>query len=29
LAYGIPVGSELDYLDEGTIAIAFKTRSEF
>src|SRR3989338_6782127 len=28
LAYGIPVGSELDYLDEGTIAIAFKTRSK-
>lgn len=29
LAYGIPVGSELDYLDEGTISIAFKTRQEF
>jgi recombination protein RecR len=29
LTHGIPVGSELDYLDEGTIAIAFKTRSEF
>lgn len=29
LAYGIPVGSELDYLDEGTISIAFKTRSQF
>ncbi|MBM3580318.1 MAG: recombination protein RecR, partial [Alphaproteobacteria bacterium] len=29
LAYGIPVGSELDYLDEGTISIAFKTRLEF
>lgn len=29
LAYGIPVGSELDYLDDGTISIAFKTRSEF
>lgn len=29
LAHGIPVGSELDYLDEGTIAIAFKTRSNF
>ncbi len=27
-AYGIPVGSELDYLDEGTISIAFKTRRE-
>lgn len=29
LAYGLPVGGELDYLDEGTINIAFKTRSEF
>ncbi len=29
LAYGIPVGSELDYLDDGTISIAFKTRGEF
>lgn len=29
LAYGLPVGSELDYLDEGTISIAFKTRAEF
>ncbi len=29
LTYGIPMGSELDYLDEGTINIAFKTRSEF
>ena len=29
LAYGIPVGSELDYLDEGTISIAFKSRAEF
>jgi recombination protein RecR len=29
LTHGIPVGSELDYLDEGTISIAFKTRSEF
>lgn len=29
LAYGIPIGSELDYLDEGTISIALKTRSEF
>ncbi len=28
LAHGIPIGSELDYLDEGTIAIAFKTRTE-
>ncbi len=29
LAYGIPMGSELDYLDEGTLNVAFKTRSEF
>lgn len=29
LTYGIPMGSELDYLDEGTINVAFKTRSEF
>lgn len=29
LAYGIPVGSEIDYLDEGTISIAFKSRGEF
>ncbi len=29
LAHGIPIGSELDYLDEGTINIAFKTRKEF
>jgi recombination protein RecR len=29
LAHGIPIGSELDYLDEGTISIAFKSRSEF
>ena len=29
LAYGLPIGSELDYLDDGTISIAFKTRSEF
>lgn len=28
LAHGIPVGSELDYLDEGTITIAMKTRNE-
>ncbi len=28
LAYGIPVGSEIDYLDEGTISIAFKSRAE-
>jgi recombination protein RecR len=29
LAHGIPIGSELDYLDEGTIAVALKTRSNF
>ena len=29
LAYGLPIGSELDYLDEGTISIAFKSRSPF
>ncbi len=29
LTAGIPVGSELDYLDEGTLGIAFKTRGEF
>lgn len=26
LSYGIPMGSELDYLDDGTISIAFKAR---
>jgi len=26
LSFGIPVGSELDYLDDGTIAVAFKAR---
>jgi len=29
LGYGIPIGSEIDYLDEGTISIALKTRSKF
>ncbi len=29
LTAGIPVGSELDYLDEGTLGIAFKTRGIF
>ncbi|MCE2687500.1 MAG: recombination mediator RecR [Rickettsiales bacterium] len=29
LTHGIPIGSELDYLDDGTIAIALKTRSDF
>lgn len=28
LTYGIPIGGDLDYLDEGTIGIAIKTRSE-
>ena len=26
LAHGVPVGGELDYLDEGTLDIAFKSR---
>lgn len=29
LAHGIPIGGELDYLDEGTLDIALKTRSNF
>lgn len=29
LALGMPVGGELDYLDEGTLAAAFKTRRRF
>ena len=29
LTAGIPIGSELDYLDDGTLGIAFKTRSKF
>ena len=29
LAHGIPIGAELDYLDEGTLDIAIKFRSEF
>ncbi len=29
LGYGIPVGSELDYLDEGTLSMALKTRLVF
>ena len=29
LAHGIPLGSELDYLDDGTISVAFQTRLEF
>lgn len=28
LTYGIPIGGDFDYLDEGTISIAMKTRSE-
>jgi recombination protein RecR len=28
LAFGIPMGSELDYLDEGTLAAAIKTRQK-
>jgi recombination protein RecR len=28
LARGVPVGGELDYLDDGTLAAAFKSRSE-
>ena len=26
LAYGVPIGGELDYLDEGTLAAAVKAR---
>src|ERR1051326_6794250 len=29
LAYGVPVGGELDYLDEGTLAAAIKQRTLF
>lgn len=29
LAHGVPIGGELDYLDEGTINIAFKGRKTF
>jgi recombination protein RecR len=28
LAHGVPVGGELDYLDEGTLAAAIKARKE-
>lgn len=28
LAHGVPVGGELDYLDEGTLSAAFKARRE-
>ena len=29
LAHGVPVGGELDYLDEGTLSAAFKARRVF
>jgi recombination protein RecR len=29
LAHGVPVGGELDYLDEGTLAAAMKSRVDF
>lgn len=29
LASGIPIGAELDYLDEGTLSVAFKMRHKF
>ena len=29
LAHGVPVGGELDYLDEGTLSAAFKARRTF
>jgi len=29
LAHGVPVGGELDYLDEGTLAQAIKQRTLF
>ncbi len=29
LAHGLPVGGELDYLDEGTLAAAIKQRTSF
>jgi recombination protein RecR len=28
LAHGVPVGGELDYLDEGTLSQALKARTE-
>ncbi|MGO6906945.1 recombination protein RecR, partial [Rhizobium ruizarguesonis] len=27
LAHGVPVGGELDYLDEGTLAAALRART--
>jgi recombination protein RecR len=29
LAHGVPVGGELDYLDEGTLSAAFSARRTF
>jgi recombination protein RecR len=29
LAHGIPVGGELDYLDDGTLSAALKERRNF
>jgi recombination protein RecR len=29
LAHGVPVGGELDYLDDGTLAAAVKARRPF
>jgi recombination protein RecR len=29
LAHGVPIGGELDYLDDGTITTALKSRAEF
>jgi recombination protein RecR len=29
LAHGVPIGGELDYLDEGTLSAAFKARRPF
>jgi recombination protein RecR len=29
LAHGVPVGGELDYLDDGTLAAAFRSRTPF
>jgi recombination protein RecR len=29
LAHGVPVGGELDYLDEGTLTAAIRSRRPF
>jgi recombination protein RecR len=29
LAHGVPIGGELDYLDDGTITAAMKSRRPF